>query len=212
MCEERYSRTLSYPFFLSFFSSIIQVILSFDHFSEEIFETVFQTKNQTVLILRVHLPSSVTNESLLLQPPAMSLIGVRATHPWIDSSMKVVGFQPISSIESWNAGGLPLGKVVKDVVQHFQLNPPTILEILDPSVQKIQPSTASVKSSGESINQNNAVRKLPSTTLPPTYEQFVRSSGVIQSDSKKMEEIISLYMVQSTCVTIIVLNLSFILT
>lgn len=164
---------------------------------DEIFETVFQTKNQYVLILRVQLPFP-TNDLYLLQPPSMSLVGVRATHSWIDSSMNVVGFRAIASVESWNACRYPLGKVVKEVVQHFQLFPPTILEILDTSVKNIQPSTGTVKSPADiGIVGQSVVRKLPSTTLPPTFEEFVRSS-TRASDSKKMDNVKSFNMVCET--------------
>lgn len=154
-----------------------------------------------MLFLRVHLPLSSFSSSheALLQPPSLSLIGVRATHPWIDSTMKVIHVRAISSVDSWNACGFLLGKVVKDVVQHFQLNPPTVLEIVDPNIQKMQPSMVDDGNRNKAVENTNSsplVKKLPSIQLPPTYEQYVRSMGSISSDSKKTDEIISLYMVR----------------
>jgi hypothetical protein len=111
----------------------------------------------------------------------MSLMGVRAEHPWIDSSMRVIGYQSTVSGEAWNASGLLLGKVVKDVLQHLQLNPPKILEIVDPRVQKLQPAVIN-KPGPKDVSQKDD-RSSNRINLPPTFDQVSRSSNLSSSRS-----------------------------
>jgi hypothetical protein len=108
-------------------------------------------------------------------------MGVRAEHPWIDSSMRVIGYQSTVSGEAWNASGLLLGKVVKDVLQHLQLNPPKILEIVDPRVQKLQPTVLN-KPGPKDVSQKDD-RSSIRINLPPTFDQVSRSSNLSSSRS-----------------------------
>lgn len=95
-------------------------------------DTVFQTRGGHNLILRVHL--SIKNTA-----PSMALIGARLTHPWIDSQHRITGYSPIASDRAWKSSGILLGEAVSQVVLHLQLNPPTVIEITDPHLRKMQP-------------------------------------------------------------------------
>ena len=68
----------------------------------------------------------------------MTLIGILASHPWIDKKMRVIGFNAISSDTAWNSSGITLGSAVNAVVHQFQLNPPSDVEVTDPGLKKIQ--------------------------------------------------------------------------
>jgi len=92
-------------------------------------DTVFQTKDAHALILRVHFKHA---------SPMMTLVGVTATHPWIDNRMRVTGYAAVQSDRAWLASGLTLGKAVNAVVKHFQLYPPTNVHITDAGLQQIQ--------------------------------------------------------------------------
>ena len=72
----------------------------------------------------------------------MTLVGVNAQHSWLDSRMRITGYQPISSEAEWASCNLRLGSAVNAVVQHLQLNPPSVVEITDESLQRIQASIA----------------------------------------------------------------------
>lgn len=104
--------------------------------SDDTYDTVFQTVSGHALILRVHLPQGTT------KPPGMTLVGVIAQHSWLDTRMRITGYQPISSESSWTSSGLKLGTAVNAVVQHMQLNPPEVIQITDDSLQRIQASIA----------------------------------------------------------------------
>lgn len=52
--------------------------------------------------------------------------------------MKVIGYSPISSDERWRASNLKLGDAVFAVIHHFQLTPPSILEITDANLKRLQ--------------------------------------------------------------------------
>jgi len=95
------------------------------------YDTVFQTKNGYALILRLHFPPTGT-------APQMTLVGIRATHPWLDRHLRVTGYLPIQSKSAWENSGLLLGEAVNAVVQHFQLNPPELFEIIDENLKRIQ--------------------------------------------------------------------------
>lgn len=78
----------------------------------------------------------------------MTLAGVRVRHPWVDGSnnktMRVTGYGPIQSEQTWKDSGLLLGEAVHAVVKHLQMNPPQILEITDKGLQSIQSRNGSV--------------------------------------------------------------------
>jgi hypothetical protein len=87
----------------------------------------------------------------------MTLVGVKVRHPWIgnnSSSMRVTGYGPTQSEQVWKDSNLLLGAAVHDVVKHFQLNPPQVLEITDKGLQSIQ-------------NNNGASGSRSPTRTPP---------------------------------------------
>jgi ESCRT-I complex subunit VPS37 len=130
------------------------------------FDTVFQTIAGDALILRVHLDAMAT-------APAMTLVGVRATHPWVDNRMRVVGCPTIQSDQAWQSSRMLLGAVVHEVVKHFQLQPPHLLEISDPGLRRLQQSN--VGSSGGSGGSNTSHQPVPAQVLrdaPPDYESL----------------------------------------
>ncbi|KAL7553437.1 hypothetical protein ACHAWF_016714 [Thalassiosira exigua] len=100
----------------------------------DVYDTVFQTTNGFALIARVYLPADGG------RAPAMTLHGVRASHDWLDIRMKVIGYGPLSSDQRWRASGLKLGDAVYAVIHHFQLSPPSILEITDANLKRLQES------------------------------------------------------------------------
>jgi Modifier of rudimentary (Mod(r)) protein len=77
------------------------------------------------------------------QPPSMTLAGVNAKHPWLDSRMCIVGYEPITSYRTWISSNTKLGTAVHEVVTYLQVNPPEIVEITDAGLRSIQqPKTA----------------------------------------------------------------------
>ena len=135
------------------------------------YDTVFQTVSGNALILRVHVPPRVG------AVPAMNLVGVRASHPWLDSNMRVIGYPALSSDEHWRSSNMLLGGGVNEVVKHLQLNPPTILQITDKSLERLQQqNTSSSLTSGQHI-------RFPS--YPPQHEGvYVPSEFREQSTTK----------------------------
>ena len=108
----------------------------------------------------------------------MTLVGVKVRHPWVldvSSTMRITGYDPIQSEETWKKSNLLLGAAVHDVVKHFQLNPPQILEITDKGLQSIQKNkrgsssgsrtpTRTPPRSGNSPYQNGS-----QNDAPPSY-------------------------------------------
>ena len=84
---------------------------------DTMYDTVFQTTNGFALIVRVYLPTDAG------RAPSMTLHGVRASHDWLDIRMKVIGYGPISTDQSWRAANMKLGDAVYAVIHHFQLKP-----------------------------------------------------------------------------------------
>mmetsp|Transcript_18949 Transcript_18949/g.27902 ORF Transcript_18949/g.27902 Transcript_18949/m.27902 type:complete len:438 (-) Transcript_18949:32-1345(-) len=121
------------------------------------YDTVFSTKDSVALILRVHLPGAGTGASPS-PAPKMTLVGFKGRHPWIDRSMKVTGYAPIQSNETFANSRMTLGRVVNNVVQHFQLNPPSDIVIVDEGLkqmnQQYQMSNGN-NGSGSSGNTSN---------------------------------------------------------
>jgi len=121
---------------------------------DETYDTVFQTTNGFALILRIYLSTDVN------LAPTMTLHGVRATHAWLDMRMRVIGYSHIASDQSWRTSNIKLGDAVYAVIQHFQVNPPSILEITDANLRRLQESlttgSSSTRLSG-STNNNHGV-------------------------------------------------------
>ena len=95
----------------------------------------------------------------------MTLVGVRATHPWLDARMRVVGYPNIQSDQAWQNCRMLLGAAVHEVVKHFQLQPPQLLEISDPGLRRLQTSLTT-----SSQQQHQPVRTEVSRDAPPDYE------------------------------------------
>jgi len=100
-------------------------------------DTVFQTRSSNTLILRVHL--STQNKA-----PEMILVGAKVSHPWVDLKYRITGFPQIASDRAWEESGMKLGDAVSQVVLHLQLNPPTVIEITDQFLKKMQPANSVV--------------------------------------------------------------------
>ena len=99
---------------------------------DTMYDTVFQTTNGFALIVRVYVPIDVA------KAPQMSLFGVLGSHKWLDIRMKVIGYAPIVSDQSWRSSKLKLGDAVYAVVHHFQLQPPSISQIVDENLARLQ--------------------------------------------------------------------------
>jgi len=152
------------------------------------YDTVFQTTNGDTLILRVNIP---LGSSFAAFCPVMTLVGVKVRHPWIadnSSAMRVTGYGPIRSEQAWKDSKLLLGAAVHDVVKHFQLNPPQVLEITDKGLQSIQTKrngsssssgnrspTRTPPRSGNSIYSSSS--KEPQNDAPPSYNMFAEADS-----------------------------------
>lgn len=99
---------------------------------DTLYDTIFQTTNGYALMLRVYVPTDNTNA------PQMTLYGVIASHNWLDIRMRVIGYGPISSDQSWTSSNLKLGDAVYAVIHHFQLQPPSISQIVDENLRRRQ--------------------------------------------------------------------------
>ena len=122
----------------------------------------------------------------------MTLVGVKVRHPWIadnSSAMRVTGYELIRSEQAWKDSKLLLGAAVHDVVKHFQLNPPQVLEITDKGLQSIQTNGAR-RSSGSSGNKSptrtpprsgnslyNSSNNDPQNDAPPSYNIFAEAES-----------------------------------
>jgi hypothetical protein len=143
------------------------------------------------LILRVHLPAGRA-----ASPPQMTLVGCKATHVWLDSRMKVVGYNPLQSEASWKASRLLLGQAVHEVVKHLQLNPPSVMEMTDPGLAKLQQSMGSSRGSSN-MPPTSSVNKPPDydsmlnslTPPPPVDMPSVPNHFPEELDSKSREEL-----------------------
>jgi len=120
----------------------------------------------------------------------MALVGVKVDHISIvntsaskkatGSSMRV-SYGPVRSEQAWFDSKLLLGAAVHDVVKHFQLNPPTVLEITDKGLRSIQSKASGSRSptrtpprSGNSIHSyTNGSRN----DAPPSYNVVAESES-----------------------------------
>ena len=130
-------------------------------------DTVFQTTKGDTLILRVHMPLG----SSLTLCPAMTLAGVKARHNWLDSRMKIVGYDAIKSENAWRRSNLSLGQAVHAVVKQLQLYPPEVLEITDRGLEAIQ-SKQKKNGTSSSAAQSRSPRRNASNShhdAPPDY-------------------------------------------
>ena len=116
----------------------------------------------------------------------MTLVGVIAQHPWLDTRMRITGYQPISSESSWTTSGLKLGSAVNAVVQHLQLNPPEIIQITDESLQRIQASIAPQQQ--QQVNQTPKNVSSGASEPPPDYNTVLHA----EEESVEMSHMVSL--------------------
>lgn len=136
-------------------------------------------------ILRVHWPALTIQTQV---PPAMTLPGVVARHPWLDNAMRVIGYEPIQTLQSWNGSGILLGTAVHEVVKHLQMDPPKIIQYTDDGllrIQKKKPDSQQQQQQASRIrvhdssnnNSSNRAAVVTNHTVndapPPRYEQFV---------------------------------------
>ena len=134
------------------------------------YDTVFQTVAQNTLILRVHFPPHGC--------PVMTLAGCTATHPWIDAQMRVTGYKPIQSDQHWRDAHMLSGVAVQEVVQHFQVQPPTIQQITDAGLRNIQPrpQNGSTTTAARPHNQHRTSPAAASDDAPPDYETLLQQT------------------------------------
>lgn len=110
--------------------------------------------------------------------------------------MKVVGYNPLQSEASWKASRLLLGQAVHEVVKHLQLNPPSVMEMTDPGLAKLQQSMGSSRGSSN-MPPTSSVNKPPDydsmlnslTPPPPVDMPSVPNHFPEELDSKSREEL-----------------------
>eukprot|EP00548_Thalassiothrix_antarctica_P000030 CAMPEP_0194139394 /NCGR_PEP_ID=MMETSP0152-20130528/9035_1 /TAXON_ID=1049557 /ORGANISM="Thalassiothrix antarctica, Strain L6-D1" /LENGTH=367 /DNA_ID=CAMNT_0038837193 /DNA_START=223 /DNA_END=1326 /DNA_ORIENTATION=+ len=125
------------------------------------YDTVFQTTAGDALILRVYFPPPSS-----VRPPQMTLVGVKAVHNWLDrSTMRVTGYQSIQNDMAWKHARVLLGQAVREVVTHLQLNPPDIIDVVDPGLAKMQ---SNLRTGPMNNNTNNNPPAYNTCTTPPT--------------------------------------------
>jgi len=112
--------------------------------------------------------------------PSMTLHGIRASHSWLDIRMKVIGYAPITSDQRWKSSNLKLGDAVYAVIHHFQLNPPSILDITDDNLKRLQESISGPKRPSGTPTNNSS---FPSTASV----DFQRPNGSIHMESARSE-------------------------
>jgi Modifier of rudimentary (Mod(r)) protein len=167
------------------------------------YDTVFSTVTGDTLILRIHL-SPCPYPAAPVRAPIMTLAGVSARHAWLDRQMRIVEYSPITSDQAWKDSRLLLGTAVKEVIQHLQVSPPEIVQILDEAlkvIQKAKPkplassstssSTAAtshaVSSSSQQQQHQRRYSATPSTTdAPPDYDTFVNDVPSMEMPSIPM--------------------------
>lgn len=148
------------------------------------YDTVFQTTNGHTLIVRIHMPV-VSTATSPCKAPGMTLAGVRAKHPWLDSRMRITGYAPIQTDEAWRSKGILLGAAVHEVVKHLQLNAPKVVEITDPGLRSIQPKAQGNNSTPPSSGRSSLAQQDKPTAVsengddaPPNYETLLNFPGV----------------------------------
>lgn len=136
------------------------------------YDTVFQTKNANALIVRVHFTD-------VNQRPKMTLVGIRARHPWLDHKNRIIGYPVIQSDAAWTSADITLGKAVNTVVHHLQMNPPEVLEIVDQSLVKIQERISSSLTGQDQSQQQQSPPPPPiiESDVPPHFNDVLKMEG-----------------------------------
>lgn len=161
--------------------------LTLDHFFRL---AVFQTKDHHVLILRVYMAASSNTN---VRAPKMMLVSIQASHNWLDNKMRVIGYKPIQSDEEFIQSQILLSQAINAVVQHFQLNPPQNIVILDQNLKLLQDrhsvsqSTTRLEdfSTHKSTPPTTAATHLSSIRLPPNVSEGIRMTD---DDMKGLHE------------------------
>ena len=110
---------------------------------------------------------------MIVRPPAMTLAGVEARHPWIDSRMRITGYDPIQTSDAWIDANIHLGVAVHTVIQHLQLNPPTIIRFVDPGLSAIQ------------AKKQSQAAAHPPPPPPPAYHDSMVAKKPVQGASAR---------------------------
>lgn len=127
----------------------------------------------------------------------MSLMGVKGTHLWLDSRMRVVGYAPIQSDASWRDARVLLGPAVNEVIKQLQLNPPANLQFTDDAVRSLQrrfgnePSSAAVAASGsrgvsDAPPAYDSVLNIAPVDMPPIPTEFAQLEGMSRERLQKL--------------------------
>jgi len=158
------------------------------------YDTVFQTTKGDTLIVRIHLPQSGNR----IKAPAMTMAGVKAKHPWLDSRMRITGYSPIANDDAWRNSRLLLGQAVDEVVKHLQLEPPQVLEITDSGLESIQSnrrngSTSSSMATNRSMASAQVVDRTANSSSnrshspPPEYSSVLLDMPTIPQNFEELD-------------------------
>lgn len=145
---------------------------------DTIYDTVFQTTDGFALIVRVYLPIDST------KAPQMSLHGVIASHSWLDIRMKVIGYKPISSDKSWQSSKLKLGDAVYAVIHHLQLHPPSVSQIIDENLARLQRTLTGTQQTTKS-SPHTASATAATTS---SHNNAHRSNGAANAHTQRIDK------------------------
>lgn len=117
----------------------------------------------------------------------MTLAGVEARHAWLDGRMRVTGYPPMQSTEAWLEAHVLLGVAVHNIIQHLQLNPPTIVRFVDAGLVAIQtkPAASATKttaSNGIHVRTSNASQSHYNDPPPPAYNDYIMNNDAPEID------------------------------
>ena len=84
----------------------------------------------------------------------------------------------IASDKSWRTSNIKLGDAVYAVIQHFQVNPPSILEITDANLRRLQESLTTGSSSTRSCQSVSLKPSLISPVATTSWAVGKRSLSV----------------------------------
>ena len=151
---------------------------------DTIYDTVFQTTTHFALIIRVYLPSGSSN------CPSFTLHGVRATHSWLDIRQKVIGYPPILSDQAWRDSGLKLGDAVYAVIHTFQINPPTVEEITDANLKRLQDSLGGTRASATAANLRASANSASTASANSAPSAYLRPTASIYTPNARGERLV----------------------
>ena len=145
---------------------------------DTIYDTVFQTTDGFALIVRVYLPIDSA------KAPQMTLHGVIASHSWLDIRMKVIGYKPISSDKSWQSSKLKLGDAVYAVIHHLQLHPPSVSQIIDENLARLQRTLTGAQQTTKSSPHIAAT----TTTTSTSHNNAHRCNGAANAHTQRIDK------------------------